>query len=501
MTFRLPSFVGEFPACGQCEPERDHVEVEEWDPRGGLPYVQGPGRTGWPRLLIRPRGGIGILRRIPLGSLFHEPRMTLPMRFVLIVLTIWSISGMVLADDEPLHMLVFVSDTCPHCQAQKPFLQSLDDAHDALMVRSYEVHTDAQARALFLEVAAVHGVGADSVPAVFVGGRAWIGDGAMIRRQIASHVERCLESDHCPDSRDTSERFEAVATERESLTFNVPLAGTIDLMMQPVTVSTAMIAFVDGFNPCSLWVLTILLALVIHSGSRRRILVVGLTFLTVTAAIYGMFITGVFGALNLMRMAGWIYPVVALFALVFAVVNIKDYFWFQRGLSFTIDERHKPGIYRRIRGLIANGRSMPALIGATALMAAGIAFIELPCTAGFPVLWSGIVASHNIDWLFFAFLLGLYLLIYLTIELVIFFIALTTMRADRFEERHGRVLKLIGGIIMLALAGVLVVAPDLMHDIRGALGVFAAAAGVTVLILILHRCLLPKLGLRIGDEW
>ena len=43
--------------------------------------------------------------------------------------------------------------------------------------------------------------------------------------------------------------------------------------------------------------LTILLALVIHSGSRKRIMLVGTTFLIVTAAIYGLFIAGVFGSL------------------------------------------------------------------------------------------------------------------------------------------------------------------------------------------------------------
>ncbi len=427
--------------------------------------------------------------------------MVILVRSMLIGMVVLLVVGVARADDGQLHMLVFHSDVCPHCEAQKPFLDKLDEVHPELLVHEYEIRQVAENRALFRQVAAAHGVGADSVPAVFAGGRAWIGDSGLIRRQIAAHVEHCIERGDCPDSRDTGERFERQATVRESVTFDVPFVGTIDLMVQPVTVSTALIAFIDGFNPCSLWVLTILLALVIHSGSRKRILVVGLTFLTVTAAIYGMFITGVFGALNLMAMAGWIYPVVALFALVFAVVNIKDYFWFQRGISFTIDEKHKPGIYKRIRGLMVDGRSMPALIGATALMAGGIAFIELPCTAGFPVIWSGIVASHDIDWLYFAFLLGLYLLIYLAIELVIFFIALTSLRVDRFEERHGRILKLVGGIIMLALAGVLVFAPELMHDIRGALGVFAVALGVTVLILALHRYLLPRLGVRIGDEW
>lgn len=404
------------------------------------------------------------------------------------------------ADDERLHMLVFVSDSCPHCLAQKPFIERLDQAHDGLQVQAFEVRRNEDNRKLFQEVARAHGVGADSVPAVFVGGGAWVGDSDLVRRQISARVQLCLERGGCPDSRANQGQIESTTSARDPALLELPLVGPVDLMLQPVMLSTALIALIDGFNPCSLWVLTILLALVIHSGSRKRVLLVGSTFLLVTATIYGLFIAGVFGALNFMLMSGWIHWVVALFALVFAVVNIKDYFWFQRGVSFTIDERHKPGIYRRMRGLLADGRSTAALIAGTALMAAGVALIELPCTAGFPVIWSGIVASHDVGWAFFAVLLLLYLFIYLAIELVIFIIALTTLRVDRFEEKHGRVLKLVGGVIMLALALVLVIAPELMHDVSGALGVFAAALGVTLLLLVLHRYVLPKFGVHLGDE-
>lgn len=405
------------------------------------------------------------------------------------------------ADDKTLYMLVFTSDACPHCKAQKPFVDALDRAHDRLEVLNFEVRGSAENRKLFQRIAGAHGVEADSVPAIFVGGGAWIGDSELVRRQIVARVEHCLELDDCPDSRATHRQRQRPATGQQPAVLDLPLLGPVDLMLQPVVISTVLIAFVDGFNPCSLWVLTILLALVIHSGSRKRVLLVGATFLLVTATIYGLFIAGVFGSLSFMLMNEWIYWVVALFALVFALVNIKDYFWFQRGVSFTIDDKHKPGIYRRIRSLIADGHSATALIGATALMAAGIAFIELPCTAGFPVIWSGIVAGQQVGWLYFLFLLALYLLIYLAIELVIFVVALVSLRVDRFEERHGRILKLIGGVIMLTLALVLVLAPELMHDVGGAFGVFAFAAGITVVLIVLHRHVLPKFGIHLGDEW
>ncbi len=402
---------------------------------------------------------------------------------------------------EPLVIYMFSSDRCPHCKAQEPFLENLADAESAVEFQRFEVSATRDHHGLFRAMARTHGVDAGSVPAVFVGGRAWVGDSPAIRAAISSHVAACLQRD-CPDSRLLTDEPVLARRDRPAdSTLRLPLLGQVDLAVQPLAVATFVIAFVDGFNPCSLWVLTILLALVVHSRSRRRVLIVGLTFLTVTAALYGVFITGVFTVLHFLAYLQWVYWLVAAFALVFAIVNIKDYFWFKRGISFTIDDKHKPGMFKNMRALLKEGRSLPALIGATALMAAGIALIELPCTAGFPVIWSSLVASHDVGWPYFAWLLLIYLVVYLSIELVIFFIALISLRMDRFEESHGRYLKLIGGLIMLVLALLLVFAPDVMQDVAATLAAFGIALGLAFFIILVHRRLLPAFGIKLGDDW
>src|SRR5690606_26919507 len=76
------------------------------------------------------------------------------------------------------------------------------------------------------------------------------------------------------------------------LYLDLPLIGRVDLDLQSIAIGTALIAFVDGFNPCSMWVLSMLLALTLHTGSRRKVLLIGLVFLTVTAVIYALFIAG-----------------------------------------------------------------------------------------------------------------------------------------------------------------------------------------------------------------
>ncbi len=402
---------------------------------------------------------------------------------------------------EALTAYVFKSATCPHCQAQRPFIDALAEEHERFEVRYYEIVETTEHHDLLRVMAEAFDVNPGSVPMVFIGDSVWVGDSEQIRAEIQTQVEECL-GGGCPDARTLADQRLAGEVERESnadATIRVPLLGTVDLSVQPLLLSTSIIAFVDGFNPCSLWLLTILIALVLHSGSRKRVLIVGLVFLVTTAAVYGLFMVGVFSVLAYAQYLPWMYWIVAAFALLFGLVNVKDYFWFKRGFSFTIDDKYKPGIFKKFRELMTNGRSPLALAGATMVMALGIALIELPCTAGFPVIWSGLLSTHEVSATAFAGLLIAYLVIYLLDELVVFFIAVAKLRIERFQENQARVLKLIGGVVMIALAIVLVTEPELMSQPGPAIGIFVAAFGVAGLIVLLHRRIAPKLGSETGE--
>lgn len=377
----------------------------------------------------------------------------------------------------------FWGDGCPHCATQRQWLDSLLARHPHLRLASYEVWHDAQNRERFMATAAAHGGAALAVPATFVAGRAWIGFSPAVAREIEALVAGAAPPGRSADT-----------------VLALPLIGEVDLGAHSLLAATVLIAFVDGFNPCSLWVLTLLLGIVVHSGSRGRVVVVGATFLTVTATLYGAFVAGLFTAFAVVGVIWWVRVVVALIAGVFGAVNVKDYFWYKAGVSFTIPESRKPGIYRDIRWLATPGRSLPALIGATAVMAAGITLVELPCTAGFPVLWSALMTSQGVAGAQLVPLLGAYVAVYLLDELAVFAAFAFTLRTTRFQERHGRLLKLVGGMIMLALAAALLAAPGAMTTVGGSLGVFGAALALTAAIAILHRVVLPRFGLRIGDE-
>ncbi|MFO8076279.1 MAG: hypothetical protein R6T85_09195 [Egibacteraceae bacterium] len=259
--------------------------------------------------------------------------------------------------------------------------------------------------------------------------------------------------------------------------------GEVELAGQPLLAATALIALVDGFNPCSLWVLTVLLAMILHTRSRARVAAVGLTFLLVTATVYGVFIAGLFAAF---AVAGFADPVrfgVAALALAFAAVNIKDYVAFKQGVSLTIPDRFKPRIYRGGRS-VREDKPLPIVLAITVALAAGVALIELPCTAGLPLVWTGLVSDAGVDGAGFVGLLAVYLVVYLGIEIVLLLAALVTLASVRLDEARGRVLKLIGGAVMAAIAVVLIVDPSVMESFAGSLGVIGAALGVAAVVAL-----------------
>lgn len=395
---------------------------------------------------------------------------------------------------DPVTVLYFGADGCPYCAQMEDFLDDLEERFgDDLIVERHEVSGDPAARDRWIEEMAARGREARGVPTTILGEMVWVGYdaniGARVEAAVAAEAEARAASRSAPEN-DRANRAGGASAEQptgDDATVEVPFLGEVDVAARSALAATALIAFIDGFNPCSLWVLAVLLAMVLNAGATRgRVALIGVVFLTVTGLLYGAFVAGVFTVLGFIEYLGAIRVGVAAIALFVGAVNVKDYVAYKRGLSFTIPDRFKPRIYRGGRAIRAADRPLSAVIGTTVAMAAGIALVELPCTAGFPVIWSGIMRTQGVEGATFVGLLGLYLLIYVGLEVMLFVAVLITLRIGRFEERYGRLLKLLGGMVMLALGGVLLLAPALMENLVGATLTIMGAVVVAVLIHLVH---------------
>ena len=135
-----------------------------------------------------------------------------------------------------------------------------------------------------------------------------------------------------------------------------------------------------------------------------------------------------------------------------------------------------------MRHLISSEKSIIALVLGTVVLSAGVSLLEFSCTAGFPIIWVNLLTSQQVEGAKYIFLLLLYLLIYMLDELGIFFSVVITMRSIKLNTQQGRFLKLLSGLIMLALAVIMLIQPELMNSIPIVLIIFAAVIAVTFLV-------------------
>lgn len=396
----------------------------------------------------------------------------------------------------------FYKEGCSQCQNIENHLNKLEEKYN-IDINKYEVSKKPEKK-IYESFKERYGLTTGGYPIVFIGDKYFIGD-ESIRNNIEEEITYC-EGNPCPCPAEKIQGFTPYlphsqnVTPEKKETIDVPFFGTVNLSDLSIYTTTSIIAFVDGFNPCSLWLITFLLGIVIHSNSRKKILTVGGTFLLVTGVAYALFMAGLLNIFLYVNYLNWIQLVVAGVALIFAIVNIKDYFWYKKGVSFTIPDKFKPKLFKNMRHVMNPKNSLMATVAGTTILALGVVLVELPCTAGFPLIWTNMMAQQQIQGLTFLILLGIYMLIYMLDELIVVGGVFWTMRMTRFEEKHGRILKLIGGMIMLALGVVMATNPDLMNEVGSAILIFASALFASFLVMWLHRKILPRFGVHIGTE-
>lgn len=384
-------------------------------------------------------------------------------------------AAVALASEEPppVALTLFYGEGCPYCAAERAFLVELQSSRPELVVEELEVWNDAANRDALLERAAAAGIEADGVPVTFLGERAWLGFDEAVAAGIVEAVDAAIEGRPAP--------------EEERTTLHVPLFGEVDVGHRSLVVSTLVIGFVDGINPCSLWVLAMLLALTLHSGSRRRVLLVGSVFLVVTSLMYGLYVAGIYTALTYVAYLAWIQRAVAVVVGTLGVLQLRDALAPGRGPHLGITRQARPGVYRRMRATAVADRPAPAVIGATAALAVGVSLLETPCTLGLPVIWTDLLARNQVPAVGAVLLFLVYLTAFLVDELAVFTAAVVTMRAVKLQERHGRELKLVSGVVMLVLAAVMVLRPEAMERVAGGLAVFAVAAAIGTVAILADR--------------
>ncbi|SDZ00283.1 Glutaredoxin [Nitrosomonas sp. Nm58] len=339
---------------------------------------------------------------------------------------------------------VFIRDGCPHCAKAKVFLIELRGERPWLQIIYRSVDHDENARDDLVQHSQRAGVWPPGVPSFLFRDQLLVGfDNAdHMGSVLASLVDQAVEHKETkPDHIETT------------------LFGTLSVSNLGLPLFTLAIGLLDGFNPCAMWVLLFLLSMLIHLKDRKKMALIAGTFVIVSGAVYYAFMTAWLNIFLLVGLSTAIRWTLGGMALAIGGLNVKDFIAWKQGFSLSIPDSAKPGVYARMRAILAEERTLPALTAVT-ILAVMVNFIELLCTAGFPAIYTAILTQQDLNPITYQAYLGLYILGYLADDALMVGMAVMALSSHKLTERAGRLLKLISGLVMLGLGGVLIFHPE-----------------------------------------
>ncbi len=375
---------------------------------------------------------------------------------------------------------------CPHCENEKRFFDAIKKESPAMEVRDYEVWYNKKNAALLAGMLEAYGMKTSGVPITFIDEQVVVGFSMQSQKRIAALLSVCSHTD-CVDpldilNRKTAHSYPSVPTVPESVTttqgkdviVEVPLLGKLDARDMSLPAMTLVIAGLDSFNPCAFFVLLSLLGLLVHARSRNRMLLIGGVFVFFSGFIYFLFMAAWLNLFLVMGQVAIITTIAGVVAVIIAGINIKDFFMFKQGVSLTIPDSVKPGLFDRMRRLMRATSLLSILAGTTVLAILANSY-ELLCTAGFPMVFTRILTLHSLSTTTYYLYLVFYNIIYVIPLFIIVLVFTITLGSRKLSEWQGRVLKLVSGTIMLGLGGVLLLNPALLSNVTISFVILASA--------------------------
>lgn len=380
----------------------------------------------------------------------------------------WPLLAPAATEQDEVAIRFFWAASCPHCEEARPFLEGLVRRYPGVVLETFEVWDNRDNFELMIRLSREKGHPLATTPTILVGEKIWFG----YQPEMADAIEDALRKEL---------GLSPLSLAGGGGVLFLPLLGDLDPQSLSLPLVTVLIGLLDSFNPCAFFVLFFLLGLMVHARSRRSMLLVGGTFVLFSGGIYFLFMAA---WLNLFLLAGQmeaITTVAALVALVVALINIKDFFWFKKGVSLSISDEARPHLFRRMRGLVSSTR-LPAVLLGTSVLAISANTYELLCTAGFPMVYTRILTLRTLSTLQYYAYIALYNLIYILPLLAIVLLFTWTLGSHKISEWQGRVLKLVSGMMMLALGLVLLVDPALLNSLPVAAGILGGALTASLLL-------------------
>ena len=398
------------------------------------------------------------------------------------------------ADEKVINIHLFYGNGCPHCAAEEEFLSDyLKDRTDVKLYK-YEIWYDSHNQELLSKVQKEMGTtNKNGVPFTVIGKKTIVGyaDG-VTDEQIKDAINYYLNNDYRDYAGEITGKVKKTevkedTTKDESNTeykkenkiekaddtkdsdqtdenVTVPVLGKINAKKVSLPILAVVLGFVDGFNPCAMWILIFLITMLFNMKDRKKMWILGLTFILTSGIVYLMFMLAWLNLATFISKIAFIRLLIAVIALVVGLINVYKYIDSLKKKDEgcdVVDKKDRKKIMEKIISITHEKKFIIALLGIMVL-AASVNIIELMCSIGIPLLFTQILAMNNLSTFSYMIYMFIYIFFFLIDDIVIFVISMVTLKVTGLSTKYTKYSHLVGGIIMLIIGLLLIIKPELL---------------------------------------
>jgi hypothetical protein len=371
--------------------------------------------------------------------------------------------------DEQIVIHYFYEETCDNCSVVTGFLNDEYQNDSNIIINKYNISEDQEAENLFLSLIVTFNRDVSSVPYVVVGGK-----DLQSTYEITGELELVIEYyRNNPSYTDIVEKvkndeviissdFLAIDFSGER-TIKLPIIGEVKLADFSLILGAIFIGLIDGFNPCAMWILVFLITLLINMKNRKKMWILGLAFILTSGLIYYIIMMSWLQIAVKLALIRAFQIIIGVLAIIMAIFSIRHFYKQMRIESGCVvsNPLEKRKLMVKIKKIINHNSLWLALVGIISV-AISVNIIELACSAGLPVVYSTMLAFHELSIFESALYILVYVIFFIFDDLLIFTIAAVSFRVTGISNKYAKYSNLIGGIIMIGLGILLLFFPEIL---------------------------------------
>ncbi len=387
-------------------------------------------------------------------------RMSRLLKILLITTLIFLSDTAVTEAKNKVDIYLFYSKTCPHCEKERLFLNTLKTKYSELAINEYEITTNKQNMDLFVKVGKTLSSNTAYVPFLIIGNKVITGylndetTGAQIEQQVINAIDTTQE--------DIIKKLVVAPEQNKGSSNNIvlPVFGTINTKEISLPLLTAIIGLLDGFNPCAMWALLFLISLLLGIKDRKRMWILGVAFIVTSGFVYFLFMAA---WLNMFLFVGYL-PIIRIIigftAAGFGIYYLNKYFRNPSGCSTSEDEKRQE-IFNKLKDITQRKSFFWSLFGIM-LLAVAVNLVEMMCSVGLPAIYTNVLSSNKLMPIQYYLYLAGYILFFMLDDIIVFVIAMTTLQAVGIDSKYAKYSSLLGGIIIFIIGILMLFKPELL---------------------------------------